>query len=118
MNSRPSVDKDFSSWLVKRSLSRSSGQSQKADFSIAIESPCVVCQPRVAASLARYLNEFDDSENQSNWLPVTDHRLEQLQAHHEFQKMLRHSDPDDPDSAIAYLSSQGGGVLEFPKCHR
>lgn len=118
MNSRPSVDKDFSSWLVKRSLARSSGRCQQADFSIAIESPCVVCQPRVAAALACYLNEFDDSENHCNWLPVTDHRLEQLQAHHEFRKMLRHSELDDPNSAISYLSSQGGVVLELPKCHQ
>lgn len=31
--------------------------------------------------------------------------------------MLRHETPDDPDTAIKYLSSQGGVILELPKCH-
>lgn len=117
MNSRPPVDKDFSSWLVKRSLSVGTSNKERADYSIAIESPCLVCQPRVAIALARYLNEFDDSENHSGWLPVTDHRLEQLQAHEEFREMLSHDSPEDPDSAIEYLSGQGGVILELPKCH-
>ena len=117
MNPRPSVDKDFSSWLVKRSLKSPSKNNNRADYGIAIESPCLVCQPRVAIALARYLNEFDDSDNHSNWLPVTDHRLEQLQAHEEFREMISHHNPNDPDSPIDYLSQQGGVILELPKCH-
>ena len=117
MNSRPPVDKPFSNWLVQRSLKNGAADNDRADFCIAIESPCFVCQPRVAVDLASYLNEFDDSDNHSNWLPVTDHRLEQLQAHEEFREMLSHETPNDPNSAIDYLSHQGGVVLELPKCH-
>lgn len=117
MNSRPPVDKAFSRWLVQRSLKSSSTSPDPTHFSIAIESPCSVCQPRVAMALALYLNEFDDSENQQQWLPVTDHRIEQLQAHEEFREILRHETPNDPDSAIDYLSHQGCVILELPKCH-
>jgi hypothetical protein len=31
--------------------------------------------------------------------------------------MLDHDAPDDPDSAITYLSQQGGVVMELPRCH-
>jgi len=34
-----------------------------------------MCQPRVAAALACYLNEFDDIKNHYKWLPVTDHPM-------------------------------------------
>ena len=119
MSSRPPVDKVFSAWLVKRSLKQPGPNTNngRGEYSIAIESPCLVCQPRVAAALIEYLNEFDDSDNQTNWLDITDHRLEQLQAHPEFRQMLQHETPEDPDSAIRYLSNQGGVVLELPKCH-
>lgn len=117
MNSRPPVDKAFSNWLVQRSLRAPSSSSERTQYSIAIQSPCTVCQPRVAMSLAVYLNEFDDSGNSPNWLPVTDHRLEQLQAHSEFREMLGHDCSDDPGSAINYLSQQGGVILELPECH-
>ncbi|YCM45946.1 hypothetical protein V2O64_07950 [Verrucomicrobiaceae bacterium 227] len=117
MNPRPPVDKAFSSWLVQRSLKSSSPAKDRSAYSIAIQSPCTVCQPRVAVALAVYLNEFDDSGNSPHWLPVTDHRLEQLQAHSEFREMLGHDCADDPDSAIGYLSQQGGVILELPACH-
>jgi hypothetical protein len=119
MNSRLSVDKVFSAWLVKRSLKQVAPNidNGRGEYSIAIESPCQVCQPRVAGALTRYLNEFDDSDNQTNWLEITDHRLEQLQAHPEFRRMLHHESPNDPDSAIDYLTRQGGVVLELPQCH-
>ena len=119
MSSRPPVDKAFSTWLVKRSLKTVVPQTPTGggQFGIAIQSPCTVCQPRVAAALTQYLNEFDDSDNQTNWLEITDHRLEQLQAHSEFRQMLNHEAPTDPDSAIAYLSTQGGVVMELPLCH-
>jgi hypothetical protein len=117
MNSRPPVDKAFSSWLVQRSLKSASPSKDQRNYSIAIQSPCTVCQPRVAMSLAVYLNEFDDSVNSPHWLPITDHRLEQLQAHPEFRQMLGHDCADDPDSAIGYLGQQGGVVLELPECH-
>ena len=104
MNSRPPVDKAFSAWLVTRSLRSTVGETtDRALFSIAIESPCLVCQPRVAHALALYLNEFDD--NEANWLPVTDHRLEQLQAHKELREMLRHETPSDPNSACLLYTS-------------
>ncbi len=117
MNSRPPVDKAFSSWLVQRSLKSSSPPTDRSHYAIAIQSPCTVCQPRVAMSLAVYLNEFDDSDNSPHWLPVTDHRLEQLQAHSDFREMLGHDCADDPGSAITYLCQQGGVVLELPECH-
>lgn len=117
MNSKPPVDKAFSRWLVQRSLINSSGTARRTRFSIAIQSPCTVCQPRVANSLAVYLNEFDDSQNSPTWLPVTDHRLEQLQAHPEFREMLGHDEATDPASAISYLSREGGVILELPECH-
>ena len=119
MSSRRPVDKVFSEWLVKRSLKEPTANTEngRGEYCIAIQSPCVVCQPRVAASLTKYLNEFDDSDNHTNWLEITDHRLEQLQAHPEFRKMLKHEAPNDPDSAIDYLSKQGGVVLELPNCH-
>ncbi len=123
MNSHPPVDKVFSEWLLKRSLNQPHTQphirieSGRGQYGIAIQSPCVVCQPRVAAALTRYLNEFDDSDNQTNWLEITDHRLEQLQAHPEFRQMLNPKNPADVDAAIAYLSTQGGVVLELPNCH-
>ena len=117
MNSRPPVDMAFSCWLVQRSLKNSSSPKDRSHYAIAIQSPCTVCQPRVATALAVYLNEFDDSNNSPHWLPITDHRLEQLQAHPDFREMLGHDRADDPDSAIAYLSQQGGVVLELPQCH-
>lgn len=119
MNSRSPVDKVFSAWLVKRSLKQPAPHSKndRGQYCIAIESPCLVCQPRVAAALTNYLNEFDDSDNQTNRLEITDHRLEQLQAHPEFRQMLKHDNPNDPDSAISYLADQGGVVLELPQCH-
>jgi hypothetical protein len=115
MNSRTSVDQAFSDWLVKRSLKDTKSDRDRADFGIAIEAPCSVCQPRVAIALAQYLNEFDDSDNHSNWLPVTDHCLEQLQAHDEFREMINEGTFED--STITYLSQQGGVVLQLPKCH-
>lgn len=116
MNSRPSVDKDFSNWLITHSIPATRARTERTFYSIAIESPCLVCQPRVAHALAVYLNEFDD--NDSCWLPVTDHRLEQLQAHRELREMLQHETPSDPDSAIQSLCGQGGVILELPKCHK
>jgi len=117
MNSRPPVDKAFSCWLVQRSLKTSSPSKDRSSYAIAIQSPCTVCQPRVAMALAVYLNEFDDSSNSPHWLPVTDHRLEQLQAHPEFRQLLGHDCADDPGSAIGYLTQQGGVILELPECH-
>ena len=32
--------------------------------------------------------------------------------------MLGLEKDDDPDSAIEYLSTQGGVILELPKCHK
>ena len=116
MKSRPPVDKDFSSWLVRRALTGPTACGDRSRHTIAIQSPCTVCQPRVALALALYLNEFDDSHS-ARWLPITDHRLEQLQALPEFREMLGHDQADDPNSAIGYLSQQGGVVLELPVCH-
>lgn len=113
MKPRPTVDKAFSTWLVSRNIEML--QKDRQIYSIAIESPCLVCQPRVAVALALYLNEFDD--NEANWLPVTDHRLEQLQAHKELREMLLQGAPHDLETTISFLSNQGGVVLELPKCH-
>lgn len=119
MSSRPPVDKAFSAWLVKRSLNDPTTPTRagRRKYGIAIQSPCLVCQPRVADALTTYLNEFDDSDNQHHWLEITDHRLEQLQAHPEFRRLLKHEAPTDPDSAITWLSAQGGVILELPECH-
>ncbi|MDA7888001.1 hypothetical protein N9A86_01285 [Akkermansiaceae bacterium] len=118
MKTPPRVDRAFNDWLVQRSLSdQKTRQIEKSSFSIAIESPCLVCQPRVARDLAVYLNEFDDESNGDSWMSVTDHHLEQLQAYQEFRKMLGHDKADDPDSAIDHLSAQGGVILQLPKCH-
>lgn len=118
MNTPPRVDRAFKDWLVQRSLPNEKGAIERASLSIAIESPCLVCQPRVARDLAVYLNEFDDESTGNSWLSVTDHHLEQLQIYPEFRKMLGHKKADDPDSAIEYLSTQGGVILELPKCHQ
>lgn len=117
MKTPPRVDRAFKDWLVQRSLSRQEPSIERSSLSIAIESPCLVCQPRVATDLAVYLNEFDDQSNGDSWMSVTDHHLEQLQAYPDFRRMLGHKKANDPDSAIEYLSSQGGIILELPKCH-
>lgn len=91
---------------------------EQSYYSIAIESPCVVYQPRVALSLASYLSEFDDTTNLDHWIPITDHRLQQLQAHPEFREMLSHPKTSDLRTPIEYLSSQGGVILELPNCHQ
>lgn len=113
MNSRPPIDQAFHSWLTRRTTADPMG---RAGLGIAIESPCLVREPRVALALADYLNEFDDSDNRSHWLPVTDHRLEQLQAHPEFREVLD-NDKGDEEAAIHFLSQRGGVILELPNCH-
>jgi hypothetical protein len=118
MTSRPTIDKIFSDWLIQRCLARASSLAEETQYSIAIESPCLVCQPRIALSLATYLNEFDEHSDGSSWLSITDHQLEQLQAHPELRSMLGHENADDEDSAITCLSEQGRVILELPKCHR
>ena len=116
MNSRPPDDQAFHSWLTQRTTGGSGDPEGRAGLAIAIEAPCVVCQPRVALALADYLNEFDDSDNRSHWLPVTDHRLEQLQAHREFREALDNENANE-EAAIRFLSQRGGVILELPNCH-
>lgn len=112
MSSKNSVDRFFSDWLVHRSLSEKN--SARPTFSIAIQSPCVVCQPRIALKLADYLDEFDSEYNGGSWLCITNHRLEQIQAHAGFCKILglRHC-----EDSVSFLADQGGVILELPSCH-
>ncbi|MGJ8696492.1 MAG: hypothetical protein ACSHYF_09250 [Verrucomicrobiaceae bacterium] len=117
MPNQVSVDRAFSDWLVKQSLADREGHADLC-YSIAIESPCTVCQPRIALKLAAYLDEYDDEYNSGGWFPVTDHRFEQLQAYADFRRMLGRLHADDQTSAIEFLSSKGGVILELPKCHR
>ncbi len=77
-------------------------------FSILINSPCLVCQPRTAESLARYLNEFDESSDGGTWLFVDDKRREQIRE--DRQILTDHAmDPQDLDS---FLISLGKIVFE------
>ena len=105
-----SLKKAFAQWSGAR-RQRVSGVDTRTAFSIAIESPCVVCQPRVASDLASYLNEFDELRDGGSWLYVNDHRLEQLQAFPDFEaETLEHS--------LDFLTARGGVILEMPDCHR
>lgn len=59
---------EFAEWLI----AKRSRKSEQSSSSIAIFSPCLVCQPRVAESLSKYLNEFDSDSDGASWLFLND----------------------------------------------
>lgn len=67
---------DFEDWLNARRRLQGGGSC----FSIAVHSPCLVCQPQVANELARYLNEFDVNSDGGSWLAIAKDRLEKIEA--------------------------------------
>jgi len=106
------LDRVFSSWLKQRRT-----EASKPGFSIAIESPCAVCQPRIGDALAEYLNEFDDHSGGNEWLTLNDHRFEQIQAHPEFRYLIGQEKADDTNASLQYLGTQGFLILEMAACH-
>lgn len=77
-------------------------------YSIFIHSPCLVCQPRIAESLTKYLNEFDDLSDGSTWLFLDDDRREEIR----LNSYINPHHPIDAEELDKFLFSYGNIVFE------